>query len=161
MPLIQTLTAVGADWLAFELIEGIRRGREVEETSDSLAISREQVRQGGPPMPVEAPNGSIFEPQPILGDEQIEWATAYIIERLDMALAKLAASIDNLDMIVDGSAATPPIKTDGGTKELLVVFSAGEDQPKVDRAAANQARDAVPGLRAALEAWSIQVRGTP
>lgn len=40
MPLIEMLTTVAADWLAFELIDGNRRGREVEETANALTIAR-------------------------------------------------------------------------------------------------------------------------
>jgi hypothetical protein len=43
--MIETLVAAGLDWLAFELIEGVRRGQEIEETNDILAISRERARR--------------------------------------------------------------------------------------------------------------------
>jgi len=158
IPLIETLTSLGADWLAFELIDGVRRGREFEETPSSLAISRQQIREGDAPKPIEEESLPTSEPLPILGDDQIEWAVTYVIERLDAALAEFDVSLDNLDQIVVGQAVDPPMKHYEDAGEMLIVLSDGPDQRKVDRDAIQRAQALIPRLRTALEGWSNQVR---
>jgi hypothetical protein len=46
IPFIEMLADLGLDWLAFELIDGIRRGREPEESAKALMVARERVRAG-------------------------------------------------------------------------------------------------------------------
>lgn len=107
-PLITTLSEAGADWLAFELMDGIRRGREREETEEMLAFTRDQVRQGenvkrGKEFIAE---GASAEPIPM--DDQIEWAALFVADRLDAALADMSAALDNLQILagpVDGAKA--------------------------------------------------------
>lgn len=43
--LFETLVQSKADWLVFELIEGIEAGMVVEEAADDLASARIQARQ--------------------------------------------------------------------------------------------------------------------
>ena len=44
IPFIEMLADLGLDWLAFELIEGVRRGEEPVETEDALALVRQRIR---------------------------------------------------------------------------------------------------------------------
>lgn len=46
IPFLEMLTEEGLDWLAFELIDGVRRGREPEEAPEALADARELVQRG-------------------------------------------------------------------------------------------------------------------
>lgn len=159
IPLIETLTAVGADWLAFELIDGIRRGRETEETPDALASSRRELRNGEQPKATGEPKLIAAEPQPIVGDDQIEWATQYVADRLNSTLEELAACFENLDAILDGEITKTGLVTGEAAGVPLIVLALGEDQLKVDRSGADQSRSVIPKLRLALESWSSQVRG--
>ena len=45
LPLLETLAASGADWLAFEIVDGVRRGREPEEPEEPEARVVRRERQ--------------------------------------------------------------------------------------------------------------------
>jgi hypothetical protein len=162
LALIETLAAEGADWLAFELVDGIQRGRESEEPEEALASARERVRfgEGGPREPLRLVNPTT----PILGDDQIGWAATYVSQRLDSALNDLAAASDALNEI----AAATSSQRDGVEEQHL------QDPPAPIKIVINDeevltdshgdietARDAIVELRSALENWSSQVRRQP
>ena len=65
------LTELGMDWLAFELIDGIRRGNEPVE--DEHALARAGERTGHPTSREVHPHPSAAA-TPILGDDQLKWA---------------------------------------------------------------------------------------
>jgi hypothetical protein len=53
LPLIEALSASGADWLAFEILDGIRTGRRAEDSEEELRDARRAVsafRQKGEPL---------------------------------------------------------------------------------------------------------------
>jgi hypothetical protein len=154
LDLIETLTAARMDWLAFELIQAIQRGRTPMESPDTLAVTRRKVREDDQPMADGHPKGASHEPQPIEGDEQIDWAAKYVAERLDATLAYLAQSIESLDAIAGNGAV---LSEEAG--DPLVVLAVGEAPRKAGRTEVNAAVAALPQLRHALEAWSAQVRG--
>jgi hypothetical protein len=83
-----------------------------------------------------------------------------VSKRLDATIEELEASLDNLDVIVDGRAEHAPLTSERVAVSLLMIFPEAEDQQKIDREVVDQARAAVKTLRAALEEWSTQVRGT-
>lgn len=159
IPLIETLAAAGIDWLAFELIEGIRRGREAEETSEALSMSREQARQQGAPWAKGEPQAGGPEAHPILGDAQIEWAARYISDRLDASLAELLASFDHLGELVGGQPTRLDSDPARQTVEQVVVLLDGEVPRTIRRADAERAVAQMPALRAALEKWVTDARG--
>lgn len=101
LELIETLVAARLDWLAFELVEGIRLGRSPEESEEALAAARQSIRSNAQPKARGEPQVLLAEPQPIPAGEQVKWAAAYVEERLEAALEQLQASIDTLDFIVE------------------------------------------------------------
>lgn len=72
LPLLETLVGAAADWLAFEIVDGVRRGREPLEPEELLRAAREKVRSRrlSDRLSAEIPVLS----EPILGDDQIVWA---------------------------------------------------------------------------------------
>lgn len=103
LELIETLVAARLDWLAFELIEGIRLGRTAEEFEEALAAARQSIRNDAQPKARGEPQVLLAKPEPIPAGEQVEWAAAYVEERLETALEQLQASIDALDLIVEST----------------------------------------------------------
>jgi hypothetical protein len=81
-PLIETLIALGADFIALEILIAIQRGMVDEDSEDQLREAREAVglfRQGNQPagfMPAGEANVRHLN-----GEEQIEFAAEYVIER--------------------------------------------------------------------------------
>jgi hypothetical protein len=158
LDLIETLTAARMDWLAFELIAAIQTGHTPTETPDTLAVTRRKVREDGQPEATGEPKLVSQEPQPIEGDDQIDWAAKYVAERLDATLAYLTQSIKKLDAIAGGDV-TNPAATSEDVGEPLVVLADGEVHREAGRAEVEAAIAALPQLRHSLEAWSAQVRG--
>lgn len=162
LPLIETLAAAGADWLAFELIDGIRRGRESEESEEALAGARARVRRGehGRREPIL----SVTPTVPILGDDQIVWAATRVSERLDSALDDLAGASDALNAI---AAASSPQREPGEEQHPqsdpvpIQIAINGEEVLTTSRGDIESARGAMAGLRSALDNWSSHVRRQP
>jgi hypothetical protein len=160
LPLIETLTEAGADWLAFELVDGIRRGVEAEEPEELLVLARERVRSGvaGERRPMKLAELAT----PILGDDQIVWAAQYVVNRLDAALADLAAASNLLEAIAD---APPPhgaryqvqAVRAGGPEPVKIVVG-GEEGSAVTRDGIEAARGSMQKFRQALDAWSSVAR---
>lgn len=151
VPLIETLTELGIDWLAFELIEGIRRGEEPVEDDRTLALARERAGTGTQhPKETEQHSSADDEPKPILDVVQVEWAARYVFERLSATLAEMTHSLDALDEIFDGRDE----KQSPGSRSsaVLVILDGGEGR-SVDRAEIEAAQARLPELREALVAW--------
>src|ERR1700688_4088418 len=104
VPLIETLTATGADWLAFEIIDGLRLGRVKEETLDTLQNTRETLR-AAKRQKRHLEQRAILPPpaMPILGDEQIEWAAEYVTNRMVDVTIMLQAALDQLEAVLAGA----------------------------------------------------------
>jgi hypothetical protein len=162
LALIETLAAEGADWLAFELIEGIQRGRESEEPEDALVSARVRARFGEQGR--REPIVSVRPAMPILGDDQIVWAATYVSQRLDSALNDLAGASDALNAI----AAAPSSQREreeeqhlqGPPAPINIVIN-DEEVLTASHGEIETARDAIEELRSALDNWSFQVRGQP
>jgi hypothetical protein len=110
LQLIETLVASRADWLVFELLNGIEAGIVVEESADDLAAARilaRQEREASRPTERAAVSS---ESRPMEGNEQIIWAADYVGKRLKEALAMMDASAERLSMLVDrqGDAGARP-----------------------------------------------------
>ncbi|WP_454888021.1 hypothetical protein [Sphingomonas oryzagri] len=155
-PLITTLADAGADWLAFELMDGIRRGREREEIEDVLAFTRDQVRQGEIVKRGKEFSAETVPAESIPMDEQIEWAALFVANRLDAALADMSAAIDNLQILAGPLDSAKAI----GASEPIIVLLDGEEQRQAGRADVESARLAVSKLRTALGQWVLEARGT-
>lgn len=156
LQLFETLVASNADWLIFELIEGIEAGVVLEETADDLASARilaRQVRES--PRPIERIAVSP-ESRPLEGDEQVAWAARYIGSRLEEALALMDASVERLNKLVDrqgdigikGRRASVTLGL-GDEDEVITVTSEGRTVAQL----------AVFDLLAALDSWIRDVTG--
>jgi hypothetical protein len=156
LPLLEILGASGADWLAFELVEGIRAGRIDEESTDAL----ERARTSVPERLTEAVRTSedtaeIPQPVDLVGDEQIDWAMEYVNARLGDSLEMLESSLEGLDAILQGVPGTElPARTD-----ITLVLQDGEEYLQVDRSAAADAIQELERLTSALSNWGLSTRG--
>lgn len=163
--LVETLVAARLDRLAFDLVEGIRAGRPTLEAEDALAAARELIRGNEQPKARGEPQAIAAEAKPISPDEQIEWAAAYIADRLDEAVEQLQASIETLDFIVDptierpdeGGAVAQPI--DASKRRTIAVLLDLESARESGPENVAGARESLPFLRAALTEWVTQSRG--
>lgn len=165
LELIETLVTARLDWLAFELIEGIRLGRTAEESEEALAAARQSIRSDTQPKARGEPKVLLAEPEPIPAGEQVEWAAAYVEERLKTALEQLQASIDALDFIVESTnepedpqdlAQAASFKTEQATALVLLDVEGDRKSSREDVAGA---RDEFPALRTALAEWTTRTRG--
>ena len=149
LPLIEASAAVDADWLAFEILEGVQRGRVAEETHDDLLLTQQKVREARrknsterqrPPSPATA--------QPILGDDRIDWVISYVNERIREIGSMGGAALEELNAILFSSVA-PQIRftlpaRDGVTR----VLQTDDDQQRlVCRNDLVRARAGRPGRR--------------
>lgn len=165
LQLIETLVAARLDWLGFELIEGVRAGRPPEETEEALAEARQSIRGNAQPKARGEPQATVVEAKPIPPDEQIEWAAAYVEERLGAALEQLQASIDTLDFIVEGTteqadkAGVAAQSTDVAEPTAVAVLLDLEGDRKSGRDDVAGARASFPTLRTALTEWTARSRG--
>lgn len=165
LDLFETLVAARLDWLAFELVEGIRVGRPPEEPEEALAAARESIRGNAQPKARGEPQTIAAEAKPIPQDEQAEWAAAYVEERLSAALEQLQVSIDTLDFIVEGTTERPdragalaqPTYASGPRAVAVLVDLEGDR--KSGREDVAGARESLFNLRTALTEWTAQSRG--
>jgi hypothetical protein len=134
LPLIETLIAVDADWLAFEILDGIQLGRVVEETREDLQSTRLAVRtakhqkrrseERAEPPPAATP---------LVGDEQIDWAANYVAARLSDAVSMLGATLDQLNQIVSSAEESPAATSDQTSKrEVDLVLREEREGPHSD-----------------------------
>lgn len=165
LELVETLVAARLDWLAFELIEGIRLGRSPEEPEEALAAARQSIRSNAQPKARGEPQVLLAEPQPIPAGEEVEWAAACVEERLEAALEQLQASIDTLDFIVESTsepedpqdlATGASVKTGQGMTLVLLDVEGDRKSSREDIAGA---RDEIPALHAAFAEWTMRARG--
>ncbi len=155
-PLIETLIASGADSIALEILSEIRRGRVDEDTEEELREAREAIghfRKGERP-PEFVPR----EPKVrhLNGEEQIEFASEYAIERLTRDLEMAEASLDNLNKITmgaDGDGASVVANRPANIVLRWVDFAGTLDRKQIE-----EARAKLPELREALSAWSTAAR---
>lgn len=100
---------------------------------------------------------------PILGDDQIAWAASYVAQRLDGALNDLAAASDALNEI----AAEPPLvqvdekKNFQGPPTPIKIVIDDVEVRAVSRGEIEVSRDAMKGLRSALDEWSNHLLNQP
>ena len=154
-PIIEMLAELGMDWLAFELIEGVRRGQELVENEDALELARQWRRRTREAENFARNPEDSVEGEPLLGDAQLEWAAGYVHERLEATLAEMSASLGALDKIVV-SGREPQTKTTEPSA-VLVLLDAEEDR-KVSRTQVEEAQAQLPKLSESLEAWLTSMR---
>ncbi len=154
IPFIEMLTELGLDWLAFELVDGVRRGREPEESTEALMLARLRVRSGKVEI-VEREQVASVDAEPLLGDDQLDWAAHYVDERLTETLAEMSASLENIDGIVEPSL---PEEIADGHPTPTIILLVGDDDRKVGRAQVKEAQAQLPKLREALSSWLASTR---
>lgn len=160
VPLIETLSVSGADWLAFEMLESLKLGRVVEDAPDVLARARNEVRRGG----IETSQSGYesadmpTESEPIVGDAQIDWAVQYADERLSEVVAMLIATFSGLEDIVRGNRIGELEAPSKMSHEVSIVLQYNESHLSVERNGAIEAMAAIKSLRSALNDWSGSVR---
>lgn len=151
--LFETLVQSKADWLVFELIEGIEAGIVVEEAANDLASARIQARQARQERPRERIAVSP-ESRPIEGANQVVWAAHYVANRLKDVLATMDVAAERLNMLVDPNA-------DIGIKARQTSVTLGlrvdDGLISVGPEARVAARLAVINLVVALESWVHEV----
>src|SRR5687767_1533316 len=101
LELVETLMKSRLDWLVFEMLDGIQRGRAVEETEEDLAAARAEIRRKARPTERALTESGVTKVEPIEGDEQV-----YVGERLASSLAQLEAAVDTLESIVGEAPAS-------------------------------------------------------
>jgi hypothetical protein len=165
LPLIETLAEVGADWLAFEVIDGIRAGKLAEEHLENLAAIQDAVRSAklenfrGGEKRVNAVPPSVPPQVPIIGDEQIRWAAEYIHKRLSDALSMLQSSLDQLQRIVSTPEPRDGVSPDiVAGNEITLILQGDEQKFSVRKAEITNAIAALENLRKALSSWEASTR---
>ena len=162
LPLIETLAASGADWLAFELTDGIRSGRIVEEFAEVLEQARTMVREGSfgrTPIPEEF-HGDSQVIEPIAGDDQIDWAVRYIRARLKDNIGMLTTAFNELEQIVASELPTDvPAQTREVASGVSLVLQEDETSFEVNRTNVSEALHALQFLNSALNSWRSNLLG--
>lgn len=163
LPLLETLAETGADWLAFEIVDGVRRGREPEEPEDLLAAVRERVRSGQYVKRLFSAVPPVVEP--ILGDDQIVWAANYVAARLDGALTDLDIGRSLIETVAEGDVGifgqSDPRLSKASQAMPIVIALVGEFDVSIDKDSIAAAKDGIAQLKAALTHWSLEARGKP
>lgn len=156
--LLETLTGSGLDWLAMEVMDGIRAGRAFEDSAEILAAARKAIDSKAQPKARSDPGAHIPAPQLIEGDAQIEWAANYVGERLQSTLAQLDASLATLDEIVEGTQGNIHNPEMEAPAEVIVVLTEAEMPRKSRREDVAVARANLQPLLDGLAEWSASVR---
>jgi len=164
LPLIEALAAVDADWLAFEILEGLRQGRVAEETRDDLERTRRAVRSARrQPTPesqqMERPRMPIPLAEPILGDQQIDWAADYVGGRISEVVFMLETALDQLDGIISHeSTREGSLSSEDREQGITLVLQADDAETSVSSDEVVHARAALTKLKDALFAWAASTR---
>lgn len=152
IPFIEMLAELGVDWLAAELIDGIRRGQEPTEEEDALAQARQRARAKQVEKISPAFRDSVAA-EPLPGYRQLEWAADYVYARVEATLAEMSASISALDEIV-ASDSEGHVKAPASVNLVLRDGDANaEEGQSASRADVEAARAQLSDLRSALDAW--------
>jgi hypothetical protein len=160
LPLIETLIAADADWLALEILDGLRLGRVREETREDLKSTQLAVRAAkhqerrSEERAVPPPVGTS-----IVGDQQIDWAVEYVVDRLFSAVSMLRASFTQLNEIVSRNPEFHAPAYDGAIeKQLDVAVQVEAEGPSLSSSDVDRAIATIPKLREALTTWADGIR---
>lgn len=156
-PLLQTLATADADWLIFELIDGIGAGIVIEETPDDLDLARIFARQDREPRRPADRTAISVQSRALEGDEQIVWAARYIGERLQSALDMMDSSVERLESIINGTRLEARSDTRAG---VTLRFSDNEGAGSmVSIEGRRAARAGIQDLLPALDRWAREATG--
>ena len=155
-PLVETLIASGADSIAVEVLIAIQRGLVEEDSEDELRQAREAVgnfREGSQQREFRPTREA--KVRHLTGEEQIEFAADYVIERLARELQMTDASLENLTKIANG-VENEPLK---GKSDLSpVTLRWGDSEHDLGREQLEIGRAQLTALREALSTWSLSAR---
>jgi hypothetical protein len=155
--LIDTLVASGADWLAFEILDGIRSGTPIEESNNRDRESHHELRSWKDDRSSE-PRTRIRETvmKPIYGDDQIEFAAGYVADRITEAIEMTTMSLENLNRIsaesTEGAAEINP------KSRTAITLGLEDSEFHFTGDQAEKLRNLLPELRTSLLEWSARVR---
>jgi hypothetical protein len=155
--LVDTLVAAGADWLAFEIFDGIRSGRPGEE-SDNRDREMHRGLRSWKDETSSAPGTRVGETvmKPIEGDDQIEFAARYVVDRITEAIEMTSVSLDNLNRISAKSSESAS-EVDLGS-QTAITLGLEDSEFRFTQDQAEQSRRLLPELRTSLSEWSVRVR---
>ena len=161
LPLLGTLADTGVDWLAFEIVEMVRRGREPLEAEDILKEAREKVRSQ-----VHSEHVTLDIPvvsEPILGDEQLTWAANYVAARLGGVLADLDAGYAMINAIAEDSGDTfwqdASELSEASSGAPLRIALIGQEGDAIEHSSIESAKKQISSLREALAQWALEAKG--
>lgn len=158
LDLIETLRRTRLDWLALEVLDGIREGRRPIEAREALEGARQEARSSAKPKPRRETKQSASEQRPIMGDEQIDWASAYVAQRLEDAVSMLDAAAANLDAIL-GSPDPEQLALDPiGSIEYVFLEGDATSERLFGHAELEVALASIPKLRVSLDDWALSSR---
>ena len=155
--LIDTLVAAGADWLAFEILDEIRSGRpgrEPDNRDREMHVRLRSLKDDKSPEPETRKGDAVMIP--IEGDDQIEFAAAYVADRITEAIEMTEKSIDNLNRISTRSS-----ENSGNVdprQQTSVTLGLEDSEFRFTRDQSEQLRRLFPELRTSLSEWSVRVR---
>jgi hypothetical protein len=154
--LIETLIAADADWLALEILDGLRVGRVPEETRENLKSTQLAIRAAK--RQERQSDKRAVPPRvgtPIVGDEQIDWASKYVADRIFDAVSMLRVSFNQLNQIVSSNA-----EFHAGTfeKQFDLTLQVEAEGPSLRGSDVDDAIATIPNLREALTTWADATR---
>jgi hypothetical protein len=157
LELVDTLVAAGADWLAFEIFDEIRSGKPGEESDNRDGEMHRGLRswKDDKSSEPETRKGEALV-KPIEGDDQIEFAASYVIDRISEAIEMTSMSLDNLNQISSKSSENPS-EVDTGP-QAAIILGLEDSEFRFTQDQAEQLRRLLPELRSSLSEWSIRVR---
>jgi hypothetical protein len=150
--LITLLAEVGADWLGFEILDGVRHGFAVEESREALLNAQMAARFGRRPQIEKERTAAFSVPQELHGDEQLAWAANYVVERLTDEAEMLDASFEQLNILALGREPRAD-QREQGKRGTEITLQIGEEGPVVQTVEIVALRRHLAALTRALERW--------
>ncbi|WP_394537420.1 hypothetical protein PRJ39_14650 [Lysobacter enzymogenes] len=151
-PLFETLVSAQADWLVFEIVEGVQAGVVDEEDESDLAAARRRSEREREERALDVLEDIHSQTTPLLGDAQIKWAARYVGGRLKEALMMLKVSIEHLSDLVGPAQ-------DGSRVVVVPAFLDAERLTRCTPAQLGEAMSAAERLIAALDRWAREATG--
>lgn len=160
LELVETLITARLEWLALELLEGVRTGHRLEEPEEVLASTRKSIRQRASPKKRDEWQPAETHVKPIPPEEQLEWAATYVEVRIDESLRQLQTSIAALDLVVQETTELSDMTIERGQQavapepRVLVVLKTAEGESNIGDGDVVGALDTLAALRTALSKWA-------
>lgn len=151
-PLFETLVSTQADWLVFEIVEGVQAGVVDEEDESDLAAARRRSEREREERALDVREDIHSQTTPLLGDAQIKWAARYVGGRLKEVLMMLEVSMERLSDLVGPAE-------DGHQVAVAPAFLNAGELTRCTPAQLSEAMSAVDRLIAALDRWAREATG--